>query len=249
MKKTKETNTSLSSSNAIYKKWWFYLLLILCLIIVILLIPIIINESYKVNSGYVTLWDASDVLSFYSVLLSGLISISSLIATIYFSKKDTEKQINAFKAQIKLPFFVITTIKEQATSNAFDCLGNHVWQQRFFINRGAMADINIRIGLKNIGDGVPISPIWIVNDIEEAKNSSIESDSSEFVIKYTLSQKLINNHIESQSNIDFVELIELNYKNGFGVKLMQTIEVKCTWSSIDNSLLISIAETSEQKAL
>ena len=35
-----------------------------------LLIPIIINEAYKYGKGYITLWEAKDVLSFYGTYLS-----------------------------------------------------------------------------------------------------------------------------------------------------------------------------------
>ena len=44
-----------------YIKWF---IIGLCAIIVFVVgVPIIINESYKANSGYVTLWTAADVLS------------------------------------------------------------------------------------------------------------------------------------------------------------------------------------------
>ena len=40
------------------------------MILVVLSIPIIINESYKTGKGYVTMWEAADVLSFYGSFLS-----------------------------------------------------------------------------------------------------------------------------------------------------------------------------------
>lgn len=44
---------------------------ILCVVLVIL-IPFLINESYKVGTGYITEWGANDVLSFYGSILSFL---------------------------------------------------------------------------------------------------------------------------------------------------------------------------------
>lgn len=41
-------------------------------ILILLFIPIIINESYKIGRGYVTMWGAADVLSFYGSFLSFL---------------------------------------------------------------------------------------------------------------------------------------------------------------------------------
>lgn len=49
------------------------------LIVILLLIPLIINESYK-HGGYITLWGADDVLSFYGSFLSfiGTIALGGL---------------------------------------------------------------------------------------------------------------------------------------------------------------------------
>lgn len=64
-------------------KWWF------CLVafIITLCVPIIINETYKVGRGYVTLWDAADVLSFYGSYLSFIGTVVLGIVAIYQNKK------------------------------------------------------------------------------------------------------------------------------------------------------------------
>lgn len=49
-------------------------------------VPIIINEAYKINLGYMTLWKASDVLSYYGAVLGGGITLISLVATISFTR-------------------------------------------------------------------------------------------------------------------------------------------------------------------
>ena len=48
------------------KSWikWFEIGL-LAVIIFVVGVPIIINECYKANSGYITMWGAADVLSYY----------------------------------------------------------------------------------------------------------------------------------------------------------------------------------------
>lgn len=73
-----------------YKTWWIDILLLLISLFAIVGVPIIINESYKQGSDYITMWGAEDILSFYAVILSGIITISALIVTIrhnnyYFS--------------------------------------------------------------------------------------------------------------------------------------------------------------------
>lgn len=47
-------------------------------------IPVIINELYKIDSDYITLWTAADALAFYSVILSGLFSMGILVITIRY---------------------------------------------------------------------------------------------------------------------------------------------------------------------
>lgn len=54
-------------------------------------IPIIINESYKLNRGYITVWDGSDVLGYYGTILGSVIAVVSIIVTIVFTKKQIRR--------------------------------------------------------------------------------------------------------------------------------------------------------------
>ena len=49
-------------------------------------IPIIINECYKVNCGYITVWDGADVLGYYGAILGSIIAVATLVITIVFTK-------------------------------------------------------------------------------------------------------------------------------------------------------------------
>ena len=49
-------------------------------------VPIIINECYKANCGYKTVWDGSDVLGYYGTILGSAIAVFSIIVTIAFTK-------------------------------------------------------------------------------------------------------------------------------------------------------------------
>ena len=91
------------------KKVWIYIISALAIILFVFGIPIVINEAYK-NGGYITMWNAADVLSFYAVILSGLITVLVLVATIIYTKKDTDKQLNFFMSQVNTPFFVIESV-------------------------------------------------------------------------------------------------------------------------------------------
>lgn len=71
------------------KPWirWFYVGL-LAIVIFAFGIPIVINECYKSNSGYTTLWSAADVLSYYGTILGALVAITTIIVTIGFTRKQ-----------------------------------------------------------------------------------------------------------------------------------------------------------------
>lgn len=61
-----------------------YVLVVLSLVIIFgILIPIIINESYKFNKGYITHWKASDTLSFYGTFLSFIGTVSLGLFAVY----------------------------------------------------------------------------------------------------------------------------------------------------------------------
>ncbi len=58
-------------------------------------IPIIINESYKygaLHGGYITMWDAADVLSYYGTLLGSISTIVALAITISFTRKQIQRE-------------------------------------------------------------------------------------------------------------------------------------------------------------
>ena len=51
-------------------KWFLF---VLALLAVVIGIPVIINESYKANSGYMTMWGAADALAYYGTILGALV--------------------------------------------------------------------------------------------------------------------------------------------------------------------------------
>jgi hypothetical protein len=65
---------------------------ILIVIILIVGIPILINECYKANCGYITVWDGADVLGYYGTILGAAIAVLTLVATIAFTKKQIQRE-------------------------------------------------------------------------------------------------------------------------------------------------------------
>lgn len=54
-------------------------------------VPIIINECYKADCGYITVWDGSDLLGYYGTVLGAVIAVVSIIVTISFTKKQIQR--------------------------------------------------------------------------------------------------------------------------------------------------------------
>lgn len=55
-------------------------------------IPVIINECYKANSGYLTVWSGADVLGYYGSILGSAIAAITLVVTIVFTKKQIQRE-------------------------------------------------------------------------------------------------------------------------------------------------------------
>ena len=66
-------------------------LIILGAVFLIVGIPVIINECYKANCGYITVWDGSDLLGYYGTILGSVIAVISIIVTIAFTKKQIQR--------------------------------------------------------------------------------------------------------------------------------------------------------------
>lgn len=54
-------------------------------------IPILINECYK-HGGYITMWGAADVLSYYRTILGAFIAVATLALTILFTRKQIQRE-------------------------------------------------------------------------------------------------------------------------------------------------------------
>ena len=67
-------------------------LVILGAVFLIIGVPVIINECYKANFGYITVWNGADVLGYYGALLGSIIAVATLAITIIFTKKQIQRE-------------------------------------------------------------------------------------------------------------------------------------------------------------
>lgn len=78
------------------------ILIIFGIVFLLLGVPIIINECYKVDSGYITVWGGCDVLGYYGTVLGSAITVISLVMTIVFTKKQIQRESYLKNEQEKL---------------------------------------------------------------------------------------------------------------------------------------------------
>lgn len=208
------------------------MLLILGVIIFVLGVPLIINELYKVNAGYVTLWDASDVLSFYAVILSGIISIGILLVTIRYNAKETAHQIKLTLSQQNVPFFIVDNIITKDNEKISLQPYNTSKLLTYTLNK---PENNILIlQFKNIGGGPAISPDCKIRALccTPQCNTATLNQLPLYVqrdgileISYNVLSFLSQNAIEHGFS-PIQSTILLTYKNTFGIVYSQNIALR-----------------------
>lgn len=103
----------------------------------VFVVPVIINESYKAENGYVTLWGASDVLSFYGMILAAF----GTGAGVFLSIKHSQKQYQEDKRHRVLPFFAINQLHQEKSDSFVQGLFYNALQERNASKREKLEDI------------------------------------------------------------------------------------------------------------
>ena len=148
-----------------YKRWWIWLIAIL-IIAIFISMPFMINESYKLGKGYITLWDASDVLSFYGAILSFLGSTVLGVVALVQNEKIRKFSLKVFDMEHryeKAPMFALKNIEFQTDAffqedykNVQISEKNNVWTTtvKTHDERDPEAELYFCIFLENVGEGL-----------------------------------------------------------------------------------------------
>lgn len=90
------------------------------LLLLIVGVPVVINELYKRNSGYMTIWGAADVLSYYGMIIAALVGVGGVYFTVYVStrqyREDARNRI--------LPIIEVNGITQTQPESLFSELDN-----------------------------------------------------------------------------------------------------------------------------
>ncbi len=90
------------------KKIKFVISIFLTLTLFVILMPILINESYMENKGYLTVWDGADVLAFYGSILAAL----GGIAGVFFTVRHSQKQYREDTRLRHMPYIAIDKLND-----------------------------------------------------------------------------------------------------------------------------------------
>lgn len=97
------------------RPWIKWCALVIAALAAIVGVPIIINECYKANSGYMTIWGAEDVLSYYGTLIAA----AGAAIGVYSSIKYSHRQYREDKRRDVLPYLIINVLDKKGI-NPFD---------------------------------------------------------------------------------------------------------------------------------
>lgn len=72
-------------------KWYLWMVSAGIVLLLTIGVPFLINELYKNNSGYMTIWGAADVLSYYGLIVAALIGVAGVISPYGYRTKTIVK--------------------------------------------------------------------------------------------------------------------------------------------------------------
>ena len=79
---------------------------------------IIINECCKGGSGYITIWNAADTLSYYGTVWGALVAAATIAVTIIFTRKQLQRERFL---QLKGQTFEAINVEMQKKANRLLC--------------------------------------------------------------------------------------------------------------------------------
>lgn len=175
-----------------------------CVLLFVVAVPVAINESYKIG-GYITLWNAADVLGYYGTILGAVVSIGVLAVTIYYNRHQLTAESKQ-QAEIRKWQMI-----EQSTNEALDAI--HPYNLKN-ITSECLEQSDARL-YGNIG-------MYQVNATKAVDKFRLITDSEECVLIRNLSseiQRVAQQCINLQK--EYTKHIESGIQERIGTKYMQ----------------------------
>lgn len=91
------------------KSWTKWILIAVIALALIVGVPVIINECYKTNSGYMTMWSAADMLAYYGTIVASVGAAVGVFVSIKVAAKNYKEDV---RARV-MPFIAVTPLNEK----------------------------------------------------------------------------------------------------------------------------------------
>lgn len=192
---------------------------LISLVIIAICIPFLINEAYKVGSGYITEWDAGDMLSFYGAVLT----FAGTSALSYVAIKQNERLIRLEEKNdnIKNASHVIIDYDNSKLLSGYKPLSNN--------NGGDFSGDRLYFSIENsgeaflkeiefdFGNAVFISPLVLAkNQTKHFYIEMPESFSEDSIVNVTYTSCYgVKTYADFKLNL---QNVDLNVKNVFSKK-------------------------------
>lgn len=111
MKKTQDSIETKEKKSC--PKWLVRIAIGAVVLFLIIGVPCVINECYKAECGYLTMWDAADVLAFYGAILAATGAGLGVFASVRAANKNYRED-----ARMRvLPYIAVTPFERKARVN------------------------------------------------------------------------------------------------------------------------------------
>lgn len=86
---------------------------IILIVFFVIVIPVIINEAYKVEKGYITFWGANDALSYYGDVLAfaGTVILGAITVKLSINANNINERLISLEEASRTPVLKMTEIK------------------------------------------------------------------------------------------------------------------------------------------
>lgn len=174
------------------KKILFAIAVLLGIILFVFGVPIAINECYRVG-GYITLWNAADVLGYYGTILGAVVSIGVLAITIYYNRHQLTAESKR-QAEIRKWQMI-----EQSTNEALDAI--HPYNLKDITSESLeQSDARLygNIGMYQVNATKAVDKFRLITDSEDcALIRNLSSEIQRVAQQCINLQKEYTKHIES----------------------------------------------------
>ena len=196
----------MNKKSPFYAKWWGWAIISLFLLLLMVIGPIIINESYKGDAGYITKWGAAEVLSYFASCLAFLgTTIVSAIALLLNHKYTTDSQKREQRAAAinNYVLFDFEEMEATFTVNTSNPLTESTLEPADIINGGfngtqaiiqnisftKYETLTLIISIRNISNNVAVQPQILDENGQKVETSNVIHSKGEVNYKkYILSQ-------------------------------------------------------------